>query len=91
MSKRHKVKRPKLGVMVYVEMDDIQHGQQGWSSFVDIAKRRPLTFRAMGWVVRTTKRTLTISPLIDSVESDAFGYCSYMLPMRSITRIDLLK
>jgi hypothetical protein len=45
----------------------------------------------VGWVVRSTKRTLTIAAVSDSMKSDAYGFCHYLLPMRSITRIDLLK
>lgn len=87
-----KVKRPKLGHLVYVEMDDIEHGAGGWKSFAEIsAKERPRTFRTVGWVVRATKRTLTVAATTDSLRSDAHGYCHYLIPMRSITRIDKIK
>jgi len=84
------MKRPKLGTLVYVEMDDIEHGAGGWKSFADIAKERPRTFRTVGWVVRVTKRTLTLSATTDSLQSTAHGYCHYLIPMRSITKIDKL-
>lgn len=90
MSKRRKVKRPKLGHMIYVEMDDIEH-KSGWRPFADISKRRASTFHAVGWVVRASKRTLTISSVVDSFKPDAYGYCDYMIPMRSVTRIAKLK
>jgi hypothetical protein len=86
-----KVKRPRLGHLVYVEMDDIEHDGHGWKSFADIAKTRPRTFRTVGWVVRATKRTLTLSATTDSLKSTASGFCSYQIPMRSITRIDKVK
>lgn len=85
-----KVKRPKLGALVYVEMDDIEHGPGGWKAFAAIAKERPRTFRAVGWVVRATRRTLIVSSTTDSLKSDAHGYCYFMIPMRSVTRIDKL-
>lgn len=84
-----KIKRPKLGQLVYVEMDDIEH-DSGWTGFAAIAKVRPRTFRTVGWVVRATKRTLTLSATVDSLKADANGYCHYLIPMRSITRIDKL-
>jgi hypothetical protein len=72
-------------------MDDIEHGPGGWMAYADIAKQRPATFRAVGWVVRATKRTLTISSTASSNSSTAAGFCHYLIPMRSITRIDKLK
>jgi len=86
----HRVKQPKVpkrGWMVYVEMDDIEHSPQGWTGANAIRAQRPEKFKAIGWVVRGTKRTLTIA----SVTSPGAAFCHYLIPMRSIRRIDRLK
>jgi hypothetical protein len=73
--------------MVYVEMDDIEHSHAGWNSAANIRGARPEKFKALGWVVRATKRTLTIA----NVTSPGAAYCHYLIPMKSIRRLDRLK
>jgi hypothetical protein len=86
-----KIKLPKPGQLVYVEMDDIQHRSRGWRDFAVIAKDKPDTFRSVGWVVAANRRTLILAATTDSLEADAAGFCSFQIPMPSVTRIDKLK
>ena len=73
--------------MVYVEMDDIEHESRGWQHHTVVKKDRPATFRAIGWVYRATRRTLTLA----NVASDSQAFCHYMIPLGSVTRIRKLK
>jgi hypothetical protein len=79
-------KLPKQGWMVYVEMDDIEHDSKGWEAFDDLVKVRPRMFKAVGWVIRASKRTLVIA----SLTSPDQAFCHYILPWGSITRCDRL-
>lgn len=76
------MKRPKLGSLVYVEMDDIEHESRGWQHHGAVKSTRPSTFRAVGWVYRSSKRTLTLA----SMASDNSAFCHYLIPWGSIKR-----
>ena len=79
---------PKRGDLVYVETDDIEHHDQGWTEAAEIAAAKPRTFRAVGWVIKATKRTLIVAPMVGTKgrhEHDA--HCAYILPRRAITKL----
>lgn len=91
MSKGKKIRLPKIGHLVYVEMDDIQHHSRGWRDYAVMAKDRPDTFRSVGWVVAATRRTLTLSATTNSMKGDPAGFCSFQIPMPSVTLIAKLR
>jgi hypothetical protein len=85
------MKRLKPGDLVYVETDDIEHADQGWQALAAIAATKPRTFRTVGWVVRVTKRTLTLTPMAGTEGRHADdAHCAYLLPRRAITKIKRL-
>lgn len=79
------------GDLVYVETDDIEHHDMGWTSLKAIAKAKVRTFRCVGWVVRSSKRTLVIAPMAGTEGRHADdAHCAYLLPRRAITKLKKL-
>lgn len=83
------MKRPKHGTLISVELDDIEHSKGGWMSTNAIAKERPSRYRCVGWVARTTRRTLTLTSMV-GVDPPG-GYCHYLLPWGAVRRWKRLK
>ena len=84
------MKRPKRGAIVYVELDDIEHSNDGWTSVSAVRSQRPRTYRAVGYVVKSTKRTLTLAPLAVSDRANPGGgaaFCNFMLPWPSVRKL----
>lgn len=84
------MKRPKPGQLVYVELDDIEHDNNGWTNVSAIRGQRPRTYKAVGYVVKATKRTLTLASMSVSESRDPGGgaaFCNYMLPWPSVRKI----
>lgn len=82
------MKRLRPGDLVYVETDDIEHHDQGWTALEAIAKSRPRTFRCVGWIVRVSKRTLVVTPMAGTEGRHADdAHCAYFLPRRAVTKI----
>lgn len=80
-------KVPKPGWMVYVEMDDMEHSHDGWDSATNIRAARPRTFKALGWVVRASKRSLVIA----NVTAPDAAFCHYVIPWGAVRRLDRVK
>lgn len=77
----------KPGDLVYVELHDIEHENNGWQRQADIAKAKVNTYMAVGWVLRATKLTLTIAPLT----SPRSAFCAYHFPMGSVRKVKRLR
>lgn len=80
----------RAGDLVYVETDDIEHHNDGWTPVGDITATKPLTYRAVGWVLKATKRTLVLAPMMAGGPKDRRAFCAYQLPRRAITKIKRL-
>lgn len=81
------MKRPKRGDLVYVELPDIEHENSGWQDMSVVSKAKVKEFHAVGWVLRATKKTLTITPMTGVGRT----FCAYHLPRASIHRIVRLR
>jgi hypothetical protein len=89
------VKKLKRGQLVEIQTDDIEHHDEGWTRLGDIAAVKPRAFKTVGWVVRATKRTVVIAPMMgphpDRPKTFVSAYCGYRLPRRAILRIRKLR
>ena len=83
MSKRKHLKR---GTLVCVATHDIEH-RGGWTAIDEIAKRKPIVCRFVGWVIRDDRKCLVIVSS-QGVEHDAFCYTRF--PRGWVRKVEIL-
>lgn len=80
--------KPKIGHLVWIECDDIEHLSPGWQHWRAAVKDKPNRYRFVGWVLKRTKRFIHIS---SATNSDGAVHSSYRIPLGSSTKIVELK
>lgn len=76
--------KPKVGDLVWIVFDDVQHQTVGWSLAGNWPGRGK--FIAVGYLLKQTKRSTYISNVMDG----NYAFCSYTIPTSSIRKIKRL-